>query len=173
MTELTDEEYKAIGRIVSKNSFVGFAIVDKELKITWASKQFRKVLGVMAGDILDVPLTDITPEPYKSLEKTHAKLIQDRRIPSYVMDKDFMLKDGRTVPTIALVHGVYCPDTDKYLYSISQLMPRDTGLDQSISNQSGSKDFIKAVFSSPKTLLTILTGAGILISIVIERIFIK
>ena len=173
MAELSDEEYMAIGRVAAKNSFAGFAFVDEEFKITWANQQFRKVLGVMAGDILDVPFTDITPEPYRSLEKKHANLVMEKRIPSYIMDKDFMLEDGRVVPTISLVHGVYCNETGKFLYSISQLMARDTELSPDIPSQPVSKGFIKILFSNSKTWLTIFTGLGIVISIVIERLFAK
>ena len=173
MAELSDEEYMAIGRVAAKNSFAGFAFVDEEFKITWANQQFRKVLGVMAGDILDVPFTDITPEPYRSLEKRHAKLVMEKRIPSYIMDKDFMLGDGRVVPTISLVHGVYCEETGKFLYSISQLMARDTELSPNIQSQSESRGFIKILFSNPKTWWSILSAIGIIITIVIEKVLSK
>ena len=168
MGYLSDADYKAIGQSIAGVSFLGIAKVDEDFTILWTNEQFLEILGVMAGDILDVKYTDITPEPYKTREKVQSALVVSGRIKEFMLPKDFQMQDGRVIKTQTLTRGVRCEETNDFLFFISQLMPREERLDAVTLNQSDST-WMTSWIDKKKVVLSIITTFLGLLIFMIER----
>lgn len=144
MDQLSDEERALAWAAHWNPSFVGLAIVDRNLILRSANPQFREMLGITPAELIGKRLVDLTPQPSKTLLEENAKLVISGNIQHYLLQKELELPDGERVKALLLMRGVYDKEGE-FLFFISRIMLDEEGIESPVPSQKSIKllEFIK------------------------------
>lgn len=90
-----------------KMSLSGEAILNQDLTFRSVNDQFCALLAVTRAELLDRDFTDLTPEATKSKERLDAALCIEGKSPGYMVEREYLFRDGRSVKVVQLLQGVY------------------------------------------------------------------
>lgn len=107
-------------------AFVGCAIVDSSFTFRSVNPQFCEMLGVTPAELIGKTFQEITLIRDREIDARNAQLVMDGVIDSYIMEKRYEFLDGRVVPIILLVKGVYA-ESGEFLFFLSRIMLNSAG----------------------------------------------
>ena len=122
MDGLDDLQRQLAWSVMWDMTFAGKAILEKDLSFRAVNRQFCRMLNVSPAEIMAHRFCDIMDPQNRKTDIENAKLIVDRVIESYVLQRNYTKDNGDQVEVVTITAGVYDPESGDLLFFVLHMM---------------------------------------------------